>query len=52
MPKSTPLNPVIHGKIERAGYTFQMQPHPETFLNLDWKMMGAGGIGLGMSRLK
>jgi beta-galactosidase len=30
--------------IERAGYTFQMQPHPETFLNLDWKQMGVGGI--------
>jgi beta-galactosidase len=30
--------------MERAGYTFQMQPHPETFLNLDWKQMGAGGI--------
>ncbi len=30
--------------MERAGYTFQMQPHPETFLNLDWKQMGVGGI--------
>jgi beta-galactosidase len=28
----------------RAAYTFQMQRHPETFLNLDWKQMGAGGI--------
>jgi beta-galactosidase len=30
--------------LERAGYTFQMQPHPEIFLNLDWKQMGVGGI--------
>lgn len=30
--------------IERAAYTFQMQRHPEIFLNLDWKQMGAGGI--------
>ena len=30
--------------MERAGYTFQMKRHPETFLNLDWKQMGAGGI--------
>jgi beta-galactosidase len=30
--------------MERAAYTFQMQPHPETFLNLDWKQMGVGGI--------
>lgn len=30
--------------IERAGYTFQMKPHPQTYLNLDWKQMGAGGI--------
>ncbi|MBS1872777.1 MAG: DUF4981 domain-containing protein [Acidobacteria bacterium] len=30
--------------MERAGYTFQMQRHPEIFLNLDWKQMGAGGI--------
>jgi beta-galactosidase len=30
--------------MERAGYTFQMQPHPEIFLNLDWKQMGIGGI--------
>jgi beta-galactosidase len=30
--------------MERAGYTFQMQSHPETFLNLDWKQMGVGGI--------
>ena len=30
--------------MERAGYTFQMQRHPEVFLNLDWKEMGAGGI--------
>jgi beta-galactosidase len=30
--------------MERAGYTFQMQPHPEIYLNLDWKQMGAGGI--------
>ena len=25
-------------------YTFQMRRHPETYLNLDWKEMGAGGI--------
>ena len=30
--------------MEHAGYTFQMQRHPEVFLNLDWKQMGAGGI--------
>ena len=30
--------------MERAGYTFQMQPHGEIFLNLDWKQMGVGGI--------
>jgi beta-galactosidase len=30
--------------MERAGYTFQMQRHPEIFLNLDWKQMGVGGI--------
>jgi beta-galactosidase len=30
--------------MEHAGYTFQMQPHPEIFLNLDWKQMGVGGI--------
>ncbi|MBP1601886.1 MAG: Beta-galactosidase, partial [Acidobacteria bacterium] len=30
--------------MERAGYTFQMQPHAEIFLNLDWKQMGVGGI--------
>ena len=31
-------------EIERAGYTFQMQRHPQIYLNLDWKQMGAGGI--------
>ncbi len=30
--------------IERAGYTFQMKRHPEIYLNLDDKQMGAGGI--------
>jgi beta-galactosidase len=30
--------------MERAGYSFQMRRHPEIYLNLDWKMMGAGGI--------
>jgi len=30
--------------LERAAYTFQMKRHPETYLNLDWKEMGAGGI--------
>jgi beta-galactosidase len=31
-------------EVYRAAYTFQMQRHPEIFLNLDWKQMGAGGI--------
>ena len=26
--------------MERAGYTFQMQRHPEIYLNLDWKADG------------
>jgi beta-galactosidase len=30
--------------LEQAAYTFQMKRHPETYLNLDWKEMGAGGI--------
>ena len=30
--------------MERAGYTFQMKRHPEVYLNLDEKEMGAGGI--------
>jgi beta-galactosidase len=30
--------------LEQAAYTFQMKPHPETYLNLDLKEMGAGGI--------
>ncbi len=30
--------------MEQAAYTFQMRRHPETYLNLDWKEMGAGGI--------
>jgi beta-galactosidase len=30
--------------LERAGYTFQMKRHPEVYLNLDDKEMGAGGI--------
>ncbi|WP_321474500.1 glycoside hydrolase family 2 TIM barrel-domain containing protein [uncultured Paludibaculum sp.] len=30
--------------LERAAYTFMMQPHPQVFLNLDWKQMGVGGI--------
>lgn len=30
--------------MERAGYTFQMRRHPETYLNVDGKQMGAGGI--------
>jgi beta-galactosidase len=30
--------------MEHAGYTFQMQPHPEIFLNLDLRQMGVGGI--------
>jgi beta-galactosidase len=30
--------------LEHAAYTFQMKRHPETYLNLDLKEMGAGGI--------
>ena len=30
--------------LEHAAYTFMMQPHPQVFLNLDWKQQGAGGI--------
>ena len=30
--------------MERAGYTFQMKKHPETYLNLDGAQMGSGGI--------
>ena len=30
--------------MERAGYTFQMKRHPETYLNLDGAQMCAGGI--------
>lgn len=30
--------------MERAAYTFQMQPRPQIFLNLDGKQMGVGGI--------
>ena len=32
------------GDMENAAYTFQMKRHPEIYLNLDWKEMGAGGI--------
>ena len=31
-------------EIERSGYSFQMVRHPETYLNIDSKQMGAGGI--------
>lgn len=31
-------------EIEQADYTFKLTPHPETYLNLDWKQMGVGGI--------
>ncbi len=31
-------------EMERAAYTFQMVRHPEVYLNVDWKEMGAGGI--------
>ena len=31
-------------EIESAGYTFRMQRHPQTFLNLDGRQMGVGGI--------
>ena len=45
---AAPLNVTVHHytktDIERAGYTFQMKRHPETYLNLDDKQMGAGGI--------
>jgi beta-galactosidase len=30
--------------MERAGYTFQMKRHPEIYLNVDDREMGAGGI--------
>jgi beta-galactosidase len=30
--------------MEHAAYTFQMRRHPEIYLNLDLKQMGAGGI--------
>jgi len=30
--------------LEHAAYTFQMKRHPETYVNLDLKQMGAGGI--------
>ncbi|HWB87456.1 MAG TPA: glycoside hydrolase family 2 TIM barrel-domain containing protein [Bryobacteraceae bacterium] len=30
--------------MERAAYTFQMRRHPEIYLNLDGRQMGAGGI--------
>ena len=30
--------------MERAGYTFQMKHHPEIYLNIDDRQMGAGGI--------
>jgi beta-galactosidase len=30
--------------MQNAAYTFQMKRHPETYLNLDLEMMGAGGI--------
>jgi beta-galactosidase len=30
--------------IESAGYTFRMQRQPQTFLNLDGRQMGVGGI--------
>ncbi|MBL0159433.1 MAG: DUF4981 domain-containing protein [Bryobacterales bacterium] len=30
--------------LERAAYSFMMQPHPQVFLNLDMKQMGVGGI--------
>ena len=31
-------------EIDRAAYSFQMQRHPQIYLNLDWKQMGVGGI--------
>ena len=30
--------------VDRARYTWQMPEHDATFLNLDWKQMGVGGI--------
>ncbi len=45
---SSPLNVTARHytktDMERAGYTFQMKRHPETYLNLDGAQMGAGGI--------
>lgn len=31
-------------EMEKAGYSFQMERHPQIYLNLDWKQMGVGGI--------
>jgi beta-galactosidase len=31
-------------EVERAAYTHQIAQHPEVYLNLDFKQMGAGGI--------
>jgi len=45
---SVPLNVTARHyakeEMEHSAYTFQMKRHPETFLNLDLKEMGAGGI--------
>jgi beta-galactosidase len=32
------------GELEQAGYTFQMAPRREIYLNLDLRQMGVGGI--------
>jgi beta-galactosidase len=31
-------------EIEQSDYSFQLPRHAETYLNLDWKQMGVGGI--------
>ncbi len=31
-------------EMERAAYSFQMQPQGPVYVNLDWKQMGVGGI--------
>ena len=44
---SSPIVTARHytkAQMESAGYSFQMVRHPEVFLNLDAKEMGAGGI--------
>jgi beta-galactosidase len=43
-----PLNVTAHHmtkeQMESAAYSFEITPHPETYLNLDLKQMGVGGV--------